>query len=101
MIVEYIRYPIEPARADELVEAYGRAATSLKESAHCLGFELSQCTEASGSFVLRITWDSEEGHLKGFRASPQFRPFFVAIEPYVKNIEEMRHYQLTTVRWAR
>ena len=39
-------------------------------------------------------WDSEEGHLKGFRSSPEFKLFFASVQPYVKDIEEMRHYQV-------
>jgi len=33
--------------------------------------------------------------------SPQFRPFFQAIEPFLKSIEEMRHHDPTGVFWSR
>jgi len=62
--------------------------------AHCLAYELSHCKEDADHYVLRIEWDSEQGHLKGFRSSPEFRSFFAAIQPYVKDIEEMRHYEV-------
>jgi quinol monooxygenase YgiN len=101
MIVEYIRYNIEPARAKEFLGAYEMASKSLRESSHCLGYELTQCTEARESFILRIQWDSEEGHIKGFRASPQFKAFFAAVQPFVKEILEMRHYELTPLKWSR
>jgi quinol monooxygenase YgiN len=101
MIVEYIRYTIEPSRAKEFMAGYENAAKSLKDSPHCLGYELTQCTEARESYMLRILWDSEEGHIKGFRTSAQFKPFFAAVQPFVKDIAEMRHYELTAIRWAR
>jgi quinol monooxygenase YgiN len=101
MIVEYIRYTIEPSRAKDFLSAYEVASKSLKESPHCLGYELTQCTEARESFILRIQWDSEEGHIKGFRTSPQFKPFFAAVQPFVKDIAEMRHYELTALKWSR
>ena len=101
MIVEYIRYGIDAARATEFLAAYETASKSLRESKHCLGYELSQCTEARESFTLRILWDSEEGHIKGFRTSPQFKPFLAAVQPFVKDIAEMRHYELTALHWAR
>ena len=101
MIVEYIRYQIEPAQAQEFCAAYTTAAESLRASPHCLGYELARCTEDAGSFILRIHWDSADGHLKGFRVSPEFRPFFAAIQPYLKNIQEMRHYALTDLSWSR
>ncbi|MDP8999543.1 MAG: antibiotic biosynthesis monooxygenase [Myxococcota bacterium] len=101
MIVEYIRYSIDAARAKEFVSAYEVAAKSLRDSKHCFGYELTQCTEAKESFTLRIQWDSEEGHIKGFRTSPEFKPFFAAVQPFIKDIAEMRHYELTPIHWAR
>jgi hypothetical protein len=44
---------------------------------------------------------SEEAHIKGFRTSPQFKPFFAAVQPFIKDIAEMRHYELTALQWAR
>jgi hypothetical protein len=45
--------------------------------------------------VVRIEWDSEEGHLSGFRQSAAFRTFLEAVGPFVNDIEEMRHYEVT------
>lgn len=95
MIVEYIRYSIEDGRADEFDQAYQRAAESLNASEHCERYEVSRCSEDHGQRVVRIEWDSEDGHLSGFRQSPEFRTFFEAVRPFVNNIEEMRHYQVT------
>jgi len=101
MTVEYIRYIIEPSRAEAFVAAYTTAAVSLRESPHCQGYELTRCTEATESYVLRIVWDSEQGHLQGFRKSPQFKTFLAAIQPFVRDIEEMRHYEPTALHWSR
>ena len=94
MVVEYIRYSIDGARADAFEQAYGRAADFLDASEHCERYEISRCTEDPTQHVVRIEWDSEEGHLSGFRQSPEFRSFFEAIGPFVHDIEEMRHYQV-------
>jgi quinol monooxygenase YgiN len=101
MIVEYIRYRIEADRSDLFVKAYEDAQVSLQQSPYCLRYDLSRCTEAPEQFVLRIEWTSEQDHLQGFRKSPQFQPFLQAIQPFVKNIEEMRHYAATSVVWSR
>ncbi len=94
MIVEYTRYKIDEQRRGTFEKAYKKAVEPLAASSHCLAFELSHCTEAPDYYVLRIEWDSEEGHLKGFRSSTEFESFFSSIQPYVKDIEEMRHYQV-------
>jgi quinol monooxygenase YgiN len=97
MVIEYVRYKIPAEQADQFVSAYATAADALHKSTHCLGFELSRCTEEPTSFILRIEWDSIEGHMEGFRKSPEFRTFFASVRPFVGNLEEMRHYERTAV----
>ena len=94
MIVEYTRYKIDEQRRPAFEKAYKKAVEPLAASRHCLAYEFSHCTEDAEHYVLRIEWDSEEGHLRGFRSSPEFKSFFACIQPYVKDIEEMRHYQV-------
>jgi len=98
MVVEYTRYKIEEPRRAAFLDAYRKAAESLRAAKNCLAYELTQCTEDEACFVLRLEWDSEEGHLKGFRNSAEFKSFFPLVRPYVNDIEEMRHYRPTDVR---
>jgi quinol monooxygenase YgiN len=98
MVVEYIRYAIPEERHSAFEQAYAQAAGALKASTHCLGYELSQCVEDRNSYILRIEWDSVDGHIQGFRSSPEFRQFFAAVRPFVGEIAEMRHYQLTAIK---
>ena len=102
MIVEYIRYTVtDERRGRELVAAYDVASEALRAAPECLGYELTACEEDSASYILRIVWRSTEEHLQGFRKGPHFAPFFKAIGGFVKEITEMRHYQLTPVKWGR
>jgi quinol monooxygenase YgiN len=101
MIVEYIRYEVPAADSEALIAAYEVGGKSLAASSHCHGYELARCSEAPGTFILRILWDSAEGHMKGFRSSPEFAAFFAAIKPFVPRIQEMRHYEHTGVSWTR
>ena len=99
MIVEYIRYSVkDAARGEQLIGAYRRASESLEAAPECLAYELTVCEEDPTSYILRIGWESTKAHLEGFRKGPQFRDFFAAIGEFVKEIQEMRHYSLTTVR---
>ena len=101
MIVEYIRYAVGPDRAQAFEAAYASAQASLAASPHCLGYEVARCVEEPGTYVVRIEWDSREGHLQGVRTSPDFRTFFAAVRPFVGDIAEMRHYEATSVRGDR
>lgn len=97
MIVEYIRYRIPDSAATAFEDAYHRAQEWLARSSHCVDFELSRGVEESDRYILRIRWDSLEGHIDGFRSSPEFREFFSEIRTYVDVIEEMSHYEPTSV----
>lgn len=101
MIVEYIRYTLEPDACAAFERDYARAALVLDASKHCLAYELSRCVDEPHRYLLRIEWDSAEGHLQGFRGSPEFREFLAAIRGYIGAIEEMRHYAPTAVVGAK
>ncbi len=100
MIVEYIRYRLEESAAETFIDAYGRASASLDVSPFCSDYELARCEEEQGVFILRIEWTSAEDHLQGFRKSAEFRAFLGEIRPYIEQIEEMRHYEVTRVASA-
>jgi hypothetical protein len=95
MIVEYIRYTIDPSRSEEFDDAYRCAGVLLDASRHCLSWELARCVDDPGKQTVRIEWDSAEGHLEGFRKSSDFKPFLQATQPFFKDIEEMTHYEIT------
>ena len=96
MIVEYIRYRIPGDRATAFEDAYRAASSWLDASPHCERFDVARCTEDPSTYLVRIEWDSLQGHLDGFRSSPQFARFFAAVRPFIGHMEEMRHYEITT-----
>ena len=92
MIIEYIRYRVPLQQGPDFAAAYARAATVLDADGHCLGFEIARGVEEPENWVVRITWDSIEGHEKGFRTAPHFQEFFDAVRPFFGAIQEMKHY---------
>jgi len=106
MLVEYIRYTLPAEQTEAFEGAYARAQAGLRVSPHCLSWELSRCIDppsrSSGAeetqhYILRIEWDSHDGHLQGFRKSAEFATFLAEIRPYIECVEEMRHYAVTEV----
>ena len=97
MIVEYIRYKISPSETPNFLEAYKKGSKQLDSSEHCLGYELTECEEEKGSFILRIQWTSTHDHLNGFRKSALFPEFYNNVKAFFSNIQEMRHYALTEI----
>src|SRR6266511_5193658 len=98
MIVEDLRYRIPRERQRDFEQAYTNAPRSLNTSNHCQMYELTHCAEEPELYILRIEWDSLDGHMKGFRSSPEFREFLRYVQPFFNDIQEMRHYELTNVR---
>lgn len=100
MIIEYIRYMISADRAQSFQTAYQAASGALDASSHCLGYELAQGVEEPEHWILRIRWDSLDGHEQEFRSSPEFRSFLEAVRPFLGDIQEMKHYQATGIASA-
>jgi len=96
VIVEYLRYTVPPEAAESFEQAYDQAATHLLASPHCLGYDVARCTEEPSSYIVRIHWDSAEGHIEGFRKSPQFPPFF----ELVRTLPRPARYQYGAGRFA-
>lgn len=97
MTVEYIRYKVTPEQREAFVQSYKNASAQLDTSEFCKGYELTECEEEPGQFILRIEWTSTEEHINGFRKSKVFPAFFANVKPFFDNIQEMRHYKLTEV----
>lgn len=94
MILEYIRYTVPSGDAESFQRAYQEAGKILDADPHCLGYEVARGVEEPEHFVVRIQWDSIDGHEQGFRMSPAFRTFFSAVRPYFDQIDEMKHYEV-------
>ena len=97
MITEYVRYVISTERATEFHDAYRKASAALDASPECLGYELTRGIEEPTNWILRIRWDSLEGHEKGFRTGPNFSSFLAHVRPFLRDIQEMKHYEVTDV----
>ena len=94
MIVEYIRYRVSAANHAAFIASYRSAAADLASSPHCLRSEVTQGVEDPDNFIVRIEWDSIEGHERGFRQGPHFAPFFAKVKQFFPNIQEMKHYTI-------
>lgn len=94
MIVEYIRYTVPAAQHASFLEAYRSAASELGASSHCLRHEIAQGVEEPDHFIVRIEWDSLDGHEHGFRRGPHFPSFFAKVKAFFPLIQEMKHYEV-------
>lgn len=101
MTPEILRYRIPADRDAAFRDAYAKAGAVLRESPHCLGFELLHSTRDAELYLLTIDWDSADGHVQGFRKSPAFGEFLRHVKPFIENLLEMEHYETTDLVWSR
>lgn len=99
--VEIIRYNVAEDEKATFEETYFKAGAVLKNSPFCLGFEIIRRVDDKQHYIVRIHWTSVEDHLNGFRKSKEFTSFFQLVKPFYNNIEEMKHYELTSTVWNR
>ena len=99
--VEIIRYTIAPDQQDNFEKAYSEAGRILQASPYCLGYEVIHGEEEPSHYIVTIRWTSKEDHLNGFRKSSSFGEFFQLVRPFFANIEEMKHYNHTTITWKK
>lgn len=101
MITEYIRYNLPTDLHPQFEADYVKAAECLQASPVCHGCDLTHCEEEPQRYILRILWTSTADHLQIFRNSEEFKGFFTLVQPYIPYIEEMQHYQFTTVGFSK
>ena len=94
MIVEYVRYELPPEIRQAFESSYLRVGPFLANSPHCLRWELSKSVEEPASYVVRIEWDSQEGHELGFRASNDFAAFITELRRYADYRRQMAHFSV-------
>ena len=75
MIVEYIRYSIPLEQAGQFEAAYATAKQWLLASPHCLGYELSQCTEDPNNLWSVSNGVPPKTTCKGFARANAFHHF--------------------------
>lgn len=99
--VEVIRYSIPADQREQFISSYQKAGLVLQKSPYCLAYEMLHGVDEPQRFIIRIHWTSVDDHLKGFRNSEEFRAFFQLVKPYYNAIEEMKHYENTSVKWEK
>jgi len=99
--VEIIRYNISPDQQASFEETYAKASRILQQSPFCLAYEIIHGVDEPQHYIVRIHWTSKEDHMKGFRNSAEFAPFFSLVKSFYNNIVEMKHYELTSSVWER
>jgi quinol monooxygenase YgiN len=93
MITELIRYELPADQVEPFLAAYREALRHLLADGHCYGAEVLHGVEAPTRVVIRIEWDSIEGHEAHFTNGPNFEPFIAPLRPYLQHIVEMAHYE--------
>jgi heme-degrading monooxygenase HmoA len=95
MAVEYLRYRVPAEGQRDFLDGWRRALAFVGRSPHCLGYELSQSVEDPQAYVVRIDWDSVEGHEQGFKKSPDHVQAFDCVKAFsLMMCSEVHHHRI-------
>ena len=97
--VEIIRYNVKQDQHTDFENAYIAAGKYLKASPYCLSYQIIHGKDEPDNYIVIIHWTSKEEYMNGFRKSEQFMPFFNLVKPFYNNIQEMKHYDVTSNSW--
>ena len=101
MVIEVIRYTIQPGEEAAFEDASRQAALLLEASNHCLGFTLTRATRERNHYLMSVYWDSPDGHLIGFRQSHSFKQYEELLQPYAAMVDENGHYRKTGIEMTK
>ena len=101
MVIEVIRYTIQPGEEAAFEDAYRQAAPLLEASGHCLGFTLTRATRERNRYLMSVYWDAPDGHLIGFRQSNAFKQYEELLKPYAAMVDESGHYRKTGIEMTK
>jgi heme-degrading monooxygenase HmoA len=90
MVVEYVHSTIPPDQASPFQAAWSDAGRFLDADPHCPRHEVAHGVEKPERWIIRIEWDTIDGHEQGFQASPAFLD---AVRPFMGKVDNAQHYQ--------
>lgn len=93
MIIEIATITTAQGKEQAFIDGFGKAQGYLSQCQHCLRYQLTRCIEQPGRFILRIEWDSLEGHTEKFRGSPEYAQFRELLYPHYAAPPEILHYE--------
>ena len=91
MITELARFFITKGQEEQFVAAYQAARTYLENAEGYREHRMHRVVEDPTQFVLSVSWDSLDAHVKGFRESEAYVEWRSLIGPYFSSAPEVVH----------
>ena len=92
MIVEHAFISIRAGSEADFEAAFEQARLVIAASKGFRSFNLSQCIETPGQYLLLVEWETLEDHTVGFRESDLFIEWRRLLSPYFESLPEVTHF---------
>ena len=93
MVIELATITVIEGQEAAFEAAFAIAQRYIAESPHSLSHTLTRGIEHTSRYVLRIEWDSLEGHTEAFRGSAAFQEYRALLYPLYASPPEVLHYR--------
>ncbi|MGN6089257.1 MAG: putative quinol monooxygenase [Actinomycetes bacterium] len=91
MIYEHARIYVTPGREDEFLHELPRGLAIIQQADGFVRAEVFRGVEEPSTIFLRVTWESLEAHVTGFREGPLFAQWREVIGPFFSRPPEVDH----------
>jgi heme-degrading monooxygenase HmoA len=96
MVVEYIRYHVEPGQRKTFIQAFAHVIKQMDGQPHCWGYDLLEGMHDPTLFILRVEWATLAGH-HAFKPSALLPGIVREGVPFLDNVVEKHYYKQTGV----
>ena len=97
MILEHAILTIKPGSEAQFEAVFTRAVAHIAASQGYLSHILRRSIETPNRYSLFVQWQSLEDHTRGFRGSPAFTQWRVAVSPFFEAPPIVEHYQMVAM----
>ncbi|HXP33274.1 MAG TPA: antibiotic biosynthesis monooxygenase [Acidimicrobiales bacterium] len=93
MITEHALLDVIPGREQEFVESMERAKAIVAASPGFVSLRVERCMERPSCFLLLVEWERLEDHTEGFRGSPGYQDWRVALHHFYDPFPVVEHFE--------
>ena len=94
MILEVAVLDVKPGQEHEFERAFEQAQALIAGMGGYVSHQLQKCIEKPARYLLLVSWENLEDHTVGFRESPEYQQWRLALHHFYEPFPEVEHYKL-------
>ena len=93
MIIEHALLPVRSGEESRFEAAFAEAKAIIAGMPGFMGLSLSRCLERPDTYLLLVEWSNLDGHMVGFRGSPQYEEWRRLLHHFYEPFPAVEHFE--------